>query len=97
MATMAGVPVEERSDKTAWSWTRILATGACPRCGGLLVREPFADLLDDTASRDLAARRCVQCGEVIDPTILGNRASGTARRVVADRRVQPVLGSAERS
>lgn len=97
MATMAGVPVEERADTIAPSWTRILATGACPRCGGLLVRDPFADLSENGTPLDHAARRCVQCGEVIDPTILGNRTSRPVRRVEVDRRVLPVQMSTERS
>jgi len=97
MATTASVPVEEGSETTAWSWTRILATNACPRCGGLLVRAPFVDLWEDGARPDHAARRCVQCGEVIDPTILKNRSPRPTHAVVADRRVVAVQGSAERS
>ena len=47
----------------------------CARCGGLLVAEYYMDLQDDTGQIGLTAWRCTSCGEVIDPTILQNRAS----------------------
>lgn len=47
----------------------------CRRCGGLMVQEHCTDLLDDTGQLDFRARRCVQCGEVVDPVILHNRAA----------------------
>jgi hypothetical protein len=97
MATTTGVPIEARSETTAGSWTRILATNACPRCGGLLVREPFADLWEDGARPDHAARRCVQCGEIIDPIILRNRSPRRSSTVEADWRALAVQGFAERS
>ena len=97
MATMESVPVEEQTETTAWSWTRILATNACPRCGGLLVRAPFVDLLEDGTSSDYAARRCVQCGEVIDPLILRNRSPRRSSTAEADWRALALQGSAERS
>lgn len=46
---------------------------ACVRCGGLMVMEYYMDLQDDTGQLGLKAWRCTNCGEVIDPTILGNR------------------------
>ena len=97
MATTASVPAEERTETTAGSWTRILATNACPRCGGLLVREPFADLWEDGACPDHAARRCVQCGEIIDPLILRNRSPRRSSTVEVDWRALAVQGFAERS
>ena len=97
MATTTGVPVEGGSETTAWSWTRILATNACPRCGGLLVRAPFVDLWEDGARSDHAARRCVQCGEVVDPIILRNRSPRRSGTVEADERAMALQWSAERS
>jgi len=97
MATTASVPAEERTETTAGSWTRMLATDACPRCGGLLVRAPFVDLLEDGARPDHAARRCVQCGEVVDPIILRNRSPRRSGTVEADGRALALQGSAERS
>jgi hypothetical protein len=47
----------------------------CTRCGGLMVQEHCTDLLDNTGQLDFGARRCVQCGEVVDPVILYNRKS----------------------
>ena len=45
----------------------------CARCGGLMVNEFCMDLFNSTGELDFAARRCVQCGEVIDPVIERNR------------------------
>jgi hypothetical protein len=49
----------------------IEAAARCPRCGGLMVAEPCTDFWAD--AENVAMRRCVQCGEVIDPIILLNR------------------------
>ena len=49
----------------------------CPRCRGLMVQDFCLDVLGDMGESEFAAKRCVQCGEVIDPVILRNR--GTRR------------------
>ncbi len=87
MAATIGFLVEDQKEAVARGWAQALDTARCPRCGGLMVVEPFADILEDRAHPDLAARRCVQCGEVIDPVILQNR-----RRCLPDS-----LGASERS
>jgi len=46
---------------------------ACTRCGGLLIREGLFDLFDDTGQIRRWARRCVQCGDIVDPLILKRR------------------------
>ena len=48
----------------------------CTRCGGLLVSDVCMDLLSSTGELEFAARRCVQCGEVVDPVIQRNRRIG---------------------
>jgi hypothetical protein len=53
--------------------------GGCPRCGGFMVQERYIDLLDDTGQLEFTADRCVQCGEVVDQTILANRRANRAR------------------
>lgn len=45
----------------------------CWRCRGLMVVESCFDFASDTGQLDCLTRRCVQCGEVIDPVILQNR------------------------
>lgn len=54
-------------------WEELLRRDGCPRCGGLMVAEPCVDYLDSTGHYDFLARRCVLCGEVVDPVILRNR------------------------
>jgi len=53
----------------------------CTRCGGLMVSDFCLDLLNSTGELECAAKRCVQCGEVVDPVILRNR--GTRREPMA--------------
>jgi ribosomal protein S27AE len=45
----------------------------CGRCGGLMVSGDCIDLLSSRGQPEFAAKRCVQCGEVIDPVIRHNR------------------------
>ena len=45
----------------------------CTRCGGLMVNDFCMDLLNNTGESKIASKRCVQCGEVVDPVILQNR------------------------
>ena len=45
----------------------------CSRCGGLMVSDFCTDLLNSTGELECAAKRCVQCGEVVDAVIERNR------------------------
>ncbi|MGC3973269.1 MAG: hypothetical protein QM771_02645 [Nitrospira sp.] len=45
----------------------------CTRCGGLMVRDFCTDLLSGQDGLDCSTRRCVQCGDVVDPVIRWNR------------------------
>ena len=42
-----------------------------------MVNDSYMDLLNNVGESKFAAKRCVQCGEVLDPVILRNR--GTRR------------------
>jgi len=53
----------------------------CTRCGGLMVSDFCLDLLNGIGELECAPKRCVQCGEVVDPVILRNR--GTRREPMA--------------
>ena len=46
--------------------------GNCARCGGLMVIVRCQDLMDDTGTINFFARRCVLCGDLIDPVIQQN-------------------------
>ena len=41
----------------------------CPRCSGAMVYERFQDMLDL-----FYAWRCLNCGEIVDPVVVRNRA-----------------------
>ncbi|MGE3977758.1 MAG: hypothetical protein AB7F94_09235 [Nitrospira sp.] len=45
----------------------------CVRCTGLMVVEHGFDSMLGSSEADVPLRRCVQCGEVIDPVIQQNR------------------------
>jgi len=45
----------------------------CARCGGLMVPDFCMDVLPSIGESRIEAKRCVQCGEVVDPVILENR------------------------
>ena len=41
----------------------------CGRCRGLMVKDQFYDMLDDSGHLSFYAWRCVCCGNVLDPLI----------------------------
>jgi len=45
----------------------------CQRCHGLMVKDSFVDLRDDTGHLKFQGWRCVNCGEVIDHVVLTHR------------------------
>lgn len=47
----------------------------CSRCRGLMIIEGAFDSIGEAAHPDFLVRRCVQCGEIVDPVILQNRRS----------------------
>lgn len=53
--------------------TVVTDESTCIRCGGLMVNDFCMDLLNSTGELEFAAKRCVQCGAVVDPVILHNR------------------------
>jgi ribosomal protein S27AE len=73
MATAIGSRLKDRSEAALRRWAEAMETDRCPRCGGLMIAEPCSGSLTDPTHLDFVARRCVQCGEVIDPVILMNR------------------------
>jgi len=44
----------------------------CGRCGGLMKTESVFDLVENEI--EFMAARCLQCGDIVDPVILMNRA-----------------------
>ena len=69
----------ENAPSLALAVTRVTspASGSlgCQRCGGLLVDEHCMDIGDEGSGHRFWGMRCIQCGEVIDETILRNRCS----------------------
>jgi hypothetical protein len=67
----AVIQTSEASSRKDWSM--------CERCGGLMVTERYEDPLGLPGQYECVARRCVQCGEIVDPVILSNRRNGLGR------------------
>ncbi len=66
-----------RNSRTAaFQSSRVTPQHTCTRCGGLMVGEMFIELWNVVSTHDEGARRCVQCGDVIDGVILRNRRIG---------------------
>jgi hypothetical protein len=57
--------------------TSQVGEGTCIRCVGLMIKEYYLDLQDDTGQIGITGLRCTSCGEVIDPVILKNRLDRT--------------------
>ena len=83
MATAAAEKMRASKSTDGAASSAISYESTCARCGGLMVSDFFMDLLNSTGELDFAAKRCVQCGEVVDPLIHRNRQlrqnSGTVR------------------
>jgi len=73
MATAVGFPAKDLKVENPIGLRQLASAMSCSRCEGLMVIEQCFDFMDDTGHLDFMARRCVQCGEVIDPVILQNR------------------------
>ncbi len=66
----ATIPAEYRGPRRP---NAVTTQQCCVRCGGLMVEESCIDLLNVHGMQDYPARRCVQCGEIVDQIILHNR------------------------
>jgi hypothetical protein len=62
----------------------------CIRCGGLTVVEDLSGGAAGSPGWDLTVRRCVICGDVVDPLILAHRALAVGK--AADDRLGLDLG-----
>ena len=72
-ASMEKTRAEQPVNRTASSTVPL--ESSCTRCGGLMVQDFCLDVLGNIGESEFAAKRCVQCGEVVDPVILRNRGS----------------------
>lgn len=61
----------------------------CTRCGGLLVSHWCMNVNYDAGGMEILTKRCLQCGEVIDPVILENRQH--PEREAMKKKTRPLL------
>ncbi len=69
----------------------------CRRCRGLMVRDCFIDLLDDTGKMWFLGWRCMVCGEIVDSVILINRVSQAVYKRRAQRDLETAVSQDERA
>lgn len=67
---LAGNPLGGCEQKTQEALT---GSRRCSRCAGLMVLEESFHTTVGATRAEFLVRRCVQCGEVIDPMILQHR------------------------
>ena len=65
------------------------SSDACTRCGGLLVSHWCMNVNYDAGGMEILTKRCLQCGEVIDPVILENRQH--PEREAMKKKTRPLL------
>jgi hypothetical protein len=73
MATMVGLTEKKLNANDRISRESVTGSIHCSRCKGLMVVEQGFDSLIGAGPADTPLRRCVQCGDVIDPVIIQNR------------------------
>jgi hypothetical protein len=73
MARAAAFPVRDPKTESLTVLRAYVNATRCVRCHGLMVIEQCFDFAGDAGHLDCLARRCVQCGDIIDPVILRNR------------------------
>ncbi len=87
---MARAFTEETKNEQFGSHTVISADHhemTCTRCGGFMVNDFYLDLLNNVGESNFSAKRCVQCGEVVDAVILRNRATSHETMMAPSARV----------
>lgn len=73
MATGIGLVKNERTVRNRLEQDTLFNSVPCSRCTGLMVVEQSFDSMRGSSEADVSLRRCVQCGEIVDPVILQNR------------------------
>jgi len=89
-AIMATASMERTRDEQLGNRTISSAVpheSTCARCGGLMVDDFCMDVLGNIGEAEVAAKRCVQCGEVVDSVILRNRGARQEAMMVPPARV----------
>ena len=61
----------------------------CRRCGGFMVSHWCMNVNYDAGGMEILTKRCLQCGEVIDPVILENRLN--PQREELKKKTRPLL------
>ncbi|MDF0676972.1 MAG: hypothetical protein P0120_21955 [Nitrospira sp.] len=75
MATAVELTKNERTGRNRLERDSIFNSISCPRCTGLMVVEQGFESMLGSSEADVLLRRCVQCGDIVDPVILQNRRS----------------------
>ena len=86
---LKSAPVPTIKEATPVKLDKPASTDACTRCGGLLVSHWCMNVNYDAGGMEILTKRCLQCGEVIDPVILENRQH--PEREAMKKKTRPLL------
>jgi len=86
---LKSAPVPTIKDATPVKLEKPANSDACTRCGGLLVSHWCMNVNYDAGGMEILTKRCLQCGEVIDPVILENRQH--PEREAMKKKTRPLL------
>jgi len=86
---LKSAPVPTIKDATPVNLEKPVNSDACTRCGGLLVSHWCMNVNYDAGGMEILTKRCLQCGEVIDPVILENRQH--PEREAMKKKTRPLL------
>ncbi len=82
--------VSSGSKESSLVYSRMLENeDTCTRCGGFMVSHWCMNVNYDAGGMEILTKRCLQCGEVIDPVILENRLN--PNREELKKKTRPLL------
>ena len=84
-------PIPTIQDAAPVKLEKVEISDSCTRCGGLLVSHWCMNINYDAGGMEILTKRCLQCGEVIDPVILENRRH--PEREAMKKKTRPLLSS----
>ncbi|MDR4495663.1 MAG: hypothetical protein AB7P17_10770 [Nitrospirales bacterium] len=88
--TGSSISLTGQSKETNLTYSRMLENeDTCTRCGGFMVSHWCMNVNYDAGGMEILTKRCLQCGEVIDPVILENRLN--PNREELKKKTRPLL------
>lgn len=91
MATQHSTEEIKARGESRVEFVNFRSESSCMRCGGFMVPDFCTDLLNGSGSLDCTTKRCVQCGDVVDPVIRLNRRLQQLAGATRELKVDPFI------